>query len=167
MTQIQHEIRINAPKDRVWKALADFGGIYKLNPGVPKSYSTSENNEGVGATRHCDLLPMGSVEERIVDWHEGQFYTIEIFDGEMMPPVKDILGTIGLREDGDSIIAYMEMEYSPKGLIGVVMNAVMVKNQFDKTVKSILQGLKHYAETGELVDGAVAKQVRQLATAMG
>lgn len=167
MAKIYHEIRINAPKETVWKALADFGGIHKFSPTVPTSHSTSANNEGLGATRHCDLAPMGSVEERIVEWKAGESLTVEIYDGEKMPPIKNALGMLSVREDSDGTIASMQMEYETKmGVIGAAMNVVMIKGQFDKAVKGILQGLKHHTETGEVVTGTVSKQVLQLATAM-
>ena len=41
---------INAPQDKVWSTLADLGSIYKWNPGVEKSHSTSDVANGEGAT---------------------------------------------------------------------------------------------------------------------
>lgn len=166
VTHIEHEIRINAPKNVVWAAVADFGGIYKFNPGVSKSYSTSSNNEGVGASRHCDLLPLGNIEERVTEWKDGEYYKLEIYDGQGLPPIENIQATIGIHEDGDAIVAYMKMQYESKlGIIGALMNAAMLKSQFTKTVEGILAGLKHYAETGEEVDRGVYKRIRA-ATAM-
>ena len=89
MTTITREVWIDAPHDKVWRILADFGGIYKYNPGVSNSHSTSSANEGVGATRHCDLLPAGSVEERIIAWNEGRDYKLEIYDGRGVPPFEN------------------------------------------------------------------------------
>ena len=45
------EIRINAPKEKVWGVLADLGGIYKWNPGVSHSPSTPQSSGGRGAAR--------------------------------------------------------------------------------------------------------------------
>ncbi len=61
MTRISREIRIHAPKEKVWAAIADLGAIQDFHPGVKKSYYTSEQREGVGASRHCDLKPFGFV----------------------------------------------------------------------------------------------------------
>lgn len=46
MTTISREIEINASKEDVWKAIAKFGNICHANPGVLKSYVTSEQQEG-------------------------------------------------------------------------------------------------------------------------
>jgi len=64
LTKIVKEVEINAPKAKVWDVLTDIGAVSNYNPVVTKSYYTSENKTGLGASRHCDLLPMGSVEEK-------------------------------------------------------------------------------------------------------
>ncbi len=55
MSTIIREVQIEAPQDKVWRALADFGNIAWFNPGVPQSYVTSEQREGIGATRQVNL----------------------------------------------------------------------------------------------------------------
>ena len=42
MTQIREEIRILAPKEKVWAILADLGDIHNFDADVRKSYYTSE-----------------------------------------------------------------------------------------------------------------------------
>jgi carbon monoxide dehydrogenase subunit G len=166
MTTIIREISINASQQKVWDILADFGGIYKFNPGVSKSYSTSTANGGVGATRHCDLLPAGAVEERIIEWHEGRDYKIEIYKGKGAPPFKTAVGHLKVQPDGSGSKVSMHFHYSLKfGFIGSLMDRLLVKNQFSKAVPGILAGLKHYAETGEMVDNKVRLD-RQLVTAV-
>ena len=77
MTRISHEIQIDAAKDDVWAAIADLGAIQDFHPGVKKSYYTTEQESGVGASRHCDLKPFGSVEERATEWKEGESLALE------------------------------------------------------------------------------------------
>ena len=45
MSTFSTKIRINAPKEKVWEVLAEVGDIYKWNPGVSNSYSTSESSQ--------------------------------------------------------------------------------------------------------------------------
>lgn len=164
MTTITHEVRINAPKEKVWAILADLGGIQTFNPNVSKSYYTSDSKEGVGASRHCDLLPMGAVEEQVIEWRSGESYTIKITEGQKIPPFKHNFGRLSVKEDGRGSIATMHFEYTLKyGFIGALMDRLMVKSQFSKAIPGILVGLKHYAETGEPVDRQVYKRLRQAA----
>ncbi len=66
-TIIIRRVVIDAPKEKVWASLADFGNVQNLSPNVSKSYLTSDQISGLGATRHCDFTSMGAqVEEKII-----------------------------------------------------------------------------------------------------
>ena len=147
---IKAEVIIDAPAATVWEAIADFPNIYRFNPSVPASRSTSESPNGLGATRHCDLVvPGSSIEERIVDWVDGESYTVEIYDGKLQPPTANNLGTVAVRPDGaDRSIASFALSYEPKGLMGKVVDGPL-RVQFEKAGSRMLAGLKHYIETGE------------------
>jgi len=153
MTTITNQIKINAPKEKVWDILADFSAIQNFHPGVPKSFATSDATTGLGATRHCDLLPTGGIEERIVEWNEGRDYKVEIYKGKGVPPFKTAIGHISVKPDGNGSIATMSLAYQLKfGPLGALMDALLVKKQFQKAVPGILAGLKLHSETGSLVD---------------
>ena len=155
MTTVSYQIHIDAPVEKVWNILADFGGIYKWNPGITRSYPTSANNGGLAATRHCDLKPTGSVEERIVEWNESKDYTLEIYDGKSIPPFKKSLATFAVKPDGAGTSVTATVEYNLKyGPIGALMNLVMVGPFVKKAFQALLAGLKHHAETGQEVKSA-------------
>lgn len=160
MTQLQSEVLINAPKEKVWEILADFGNIAKFNLNLRSSHSTSKANGGIGATRHCDLAPMGSIEERIVDWVEGVGYSVDIYDGKGTPPFKTAIAHIKMSEAGKQTRVTMEMDYSIKfGPVGAAMDRIMIRSQFAKALPRLLQGLKIYAETGKEPTRADLKQL--------
>ena len=46
-TTIESKVKINAPKDKVWDILSDFGNVQKLSPGIAKSYLTSDTKNGI------------------------------------------------------------------------------------------------------------------------
>ena len=52
---------IEAPIEKVWEVLEDFGGIAKWNTAVKRSAMTSQGVVGEGTTRHCDFSPLGGV----------------------------------------------------------------------------------------------------------
>lgn len=154
MTKITREVWIDAPKDQVWEVLADFGNIYRFNPTVPNSHSTSEQTSGLGATRHCDFGGSGSsIEERIIEWKEGESMTIDIYEGVKTPPFKTAGATLSVKENKGGTLVSGTMAYELKfGPVGGLMDSMMVRSQFEKAWTGVLAGLKSYVETGEQVE---------------
>ena len=152
-TIISNHVIINASKDKVWEAIADFGNIYKLSPNVAKSYSTTEKKQGVGAERHCDFTSMGvQVEERISEWNEGESMKIEIYQSKNMPMIKDIEAFFKVESQGDKTKLTGTFEYGMSNAIGNLLNSLSMKNMNKKGWVQFLAGIKHHVETGEEVD---------------
>ncbi|MFB3060536.1 MAG: SRPBCC family protein [Candidatus Binatia bacterium] len=149
MTRISDEILINAPKNKVWEIISDLGGIENYHPGVKKSYYTSEIRKGVGASRFCELLPMGSIEESATEWEEGEGYVLEVLSGEKLPPFKRAYIRIFLKEEGQETLATISFDYTLKfGPIGRLLDAWKVKPMFRKVIPRVLDGLKQNSENG-------------------
>ena len=161
MSNFSAQIKITAPKEQVWAVLSDLGSIYKWNPGVSHSHSTSESSGGEGATRHCDIqTPLkGYLEERALDWHEGESFKIDIYDTNF--PLKKNVVQFSLRADGSDTVVEVSPEYQLKfGALGAVMDRLAFNRQFRKGMTGLLTGLKYYVETGE----EVANKVPSLAS---
>ena len=161
MTNIQREIKIDASKAKVWAIVANLGAVQEYHPAVSKSYYTSTATEDVGASRVCELLPMGKVEETAISWNEGESYKLNVTPIEKMPPFKHAVGEIKLVGDENSTTASFSVDYQLKfGAIGSMMDSLMIRQQFEKLIPAVLAGLKHHAETGEEVTFDVLKQAR-------
>jgi len=159
MTKVTKEIWIEAPTDKVWRVLADIGAIQDYSPNVAKSHATSEATAGEGASRHCDLLPMGTVEERIVEWQEGQQYTIDIYASKNVP--FNGVAHFAVKPNGSGTIVTQTMEFTMKGgVVGALAGRPMEK-QIGRVIEGNLLGLKHYVETGEVVTRDVYKRLRK------
>lgn len=79
------ERTIDASPSEVWAVLADFPNIADWNGGVTASHSTSDAASGVGAQRHCDLAPMGALEETVLEWDEHRKIVISIDSAKRLP----------------------------------------------------------------------------------
>ena len=153
MAMITKKIKIDSSKNKVWDILSDIGAIQNFSPSVSKSYYTSEIKEGIGASRHCDLLPMGKVEERIIGWKDGEELTIEIYESKSVPFLGE--GKFILKEEGGKTNVTMSLTYRMKGgFLGSLMG-VFMKGRISKAMEGTLKGLKHHVETGETVTGDV------------
>jgi hypothetical protein len=167
MAHVTREIRIDAPAGKGWEVLADVGGIYRYNPNGASSHTTSEVKRGVGVTRHCDLTLSGAtVEERIVEWTEGESYLVDIYGGSKLPPFKRAGARISLRPDGGGTIVTGTLEYSLKfGPVGLLMDRLLVAPRFSLAWTQLFAGLEHYVETGhEVNDGTPLRLEAVLAT---
>jgi len=152
-TTIKREIEINQSKDKVWKALADFGNICHGHPAVSKSFITSAQKEGVGATRHCDFTMMGaSAEEKVTEWNDGKNIKIEVQELKKMPGIKTMALDLAIRNKGEQTILTGTMEYSMKNGFFDLMNSLMMKNMNVKLLEGIMAGHKLYIETGTIVN---------------
>jgi hypothetical protein len=166
ITTIKREIEINQSKDKVWDALADFGNICHGHPAVSKSFITSSQKEGVGATRHCDFTMMGaSAEEKVTEWNEGKNIKIEVLELKKMPGIKTMVLDLAIRNQGEKTILTSTMAYSMKNGFFNMMNSLMMKKMNAKLLNGIMAGHKLYIETGTIVndktklDLSIVKQV--------
>ena len=152
-TTIARKVTVDASPQKVWDALADFGSVSRLSPNIVKSYNTSEQAGGVGATRHCDFAMMGAeVEERIVEWNEGKSMKIDVYEVKNMPMITDMKAEFSLIPDGKSTIVSGIFEYNMKGALGILMNNITMKKMNEKAWVKFLAGIKHHLESGEDVE---------------
>lgn len=166
MTTVTKTVTIDAPTPQVWEAVANIGSIATWNPNVKRSQLTSDQPGGLGATRECQLAPLGTVQERVTSWDEGRSLGIEIYERKNIPGLRQGDATIEIVPTGDSSHVTIELNYEVGlGALGAGMNAVGMKRRFTKAVTGMLAGLKHHVETGESVDGKTKIPVAAVAHA--
>ena len=161
MTTLIHEITINAPKSQVWEVIANLGGVVNFHPLVTHSYYVTDDQQGTGAARVCELGPNTSVNETAIAWNEGESYTLDVqFTKGQKPPVHRFHGTMSVRDQGTGTVAEIRLDYDPKfGPLGKLMDILMLRPQFNKLAPTMLKGLKHHVETGVSVDPMVMSQI--------
>jgi uncharacterized membrane protein len=154
-TETTVEVIINASIEKVWEEFADIGNIYLNSPTVTKSYTSSVNKTGIGATRHMDLSPMikegGTLDERVLEWEEGTYQKMEVYKINKVAGIQTMAGDFKLIPDGDKTILRSTLSYSMKSGMWGVMNNLMGKKKFAKTWRSVLAGYKYHIETGQEV----------------
>jgi uncharacterized protein YndB with AHSA1/START domain len=145
MTTFEEHIIIDAPVATIWTVLADIGTISVWNPGVEASHSTNETL-GLGGTRHCDLKGSSFLKEEVVKFELEKAITMRITDSNMPFKYADIRFT--LTSDGHQTSVTVSPEYELKyGIIGTLMDKLMVYNMYKKGMGALLKGLKRHAES--------------------
>ena len=141
---------VEAPQERVWEVLCDFGAVSKWAPAITESRSLTEANEGVGAERACEHEKMGTLEDRIVEWEEGARYA---YTEEGLPiPMKSVNYEWSADSADGATRVDLRMVFETKfGPLGAMMEATMMKATMHKEMTRTLAGLKYHVETGKVV----------------
>ena len=149
MTKLSGQILIDAPAERVWEVLADFGGVYKWAASVTSSYSTSEANSGEDASRHCDIPGFGGIEEYVTEWNEGRSFTYTV---KPVGLIDESTSTWKITPQGDKTLVYTELDIRMRfGLFGRLMEKLYLKRRAQKATTNALAGLKQHVKTGEMI----------------
>lgn len=136
---------IEARPEIVWSVLNNIGDIYRWNPGVKHSHTTSEHQSGLRATRHCDLGGRNFLDEEVVVWEPQQKLTMRITGTNMPFKTADIRFT--LQNKGDQTEVTVSPIYQLKfGPIGQLLDRFYVQNTYQKGMAALLAGLKNYVE---------------------
>ncbi len=139
---------IKASQSSVWATLADIGTIAEWNPGVVISRVTSDQTEGKGATRYCQLPGNAFLEERIVEWDPNSRLTFRIIDSNLPFKTADIRFTLDPR--GSATLVTVSPEYTLQwGPFGWAMDFLMVRRMYRKGMLGLLAGLKLSVESGK------------------
>lgn len=152
MTVLDNSIRIEAAPEKVWSVLASLDALDRYDPGVTKSEIVSPLRGGPGSARRCDLKPGGWFKEKVADWKPNEALSFELFECTL--PVRRLKHSYTLTPDGSGTTVRQRMEYELKfGLIGKLMDAMMVRRKWNDGIKGFFAGLKHYVETGQRPPG--------------
>lgn len=146
MTTLRHEVRIEAPIDAVWRAIAeDLTAVQHYNMLVSSARLLSGPREGVGASRRCELKPKGFVEERVWEWTPKRAIGLEVAASEW--PVVFMKWRTELAEDGKATLVSQELSYKVKfGPLGALMDALMMRRKLDSGIRDVFSNLKSYVE---------------------
>ncbi len=140
---------IAATPAQVWAVLADFPNISQWNSGVKASHATSEAIEGVGATRRCDISPVGALEETITGWAPQKEMKVSIDEAKRIP-IKRGEVTFSLGEAAETTPMTLSYDFTPNGgpLSGVV--AAFLKPQLKRGFGGFLADLETAAQAQQV-----------------
>ena len=145
MQSIQSQISINRPKAEIWAILSDLTAMGNYMPGIKDVHLTSETEGGVGAARYCTFEDGIELHERVVDWNEGEEYSLETTKF-VKAPMRENKITFSLAAEGDATVVTQTMRYAMKGGIFAPIMEMMAKGMMAKAINGALSGLKTYAE---------------------
>jgi hypothetical protein len=140
---------MDAPVNDVWKKLAKLDDVENFVDSVTRSVYNTEQEEGVGAGRTCDVKGFGTVVEEIIDWKEGETFTYTV---EGMPKMvkhaqsKWLLERKSQSETTVSVTSSIETRY---GVFGRFMEKVALEPKLSTTLTGALRQFKEHVERSQ------------------
>ena len=109
------------------------------------------DQQGTLATRRCELLNGEDyLDERIIEWIEGESFKVEIYDTNL-PLHRNVVKFSVESTDNGSVVT-VAPDYSLKyGPLGWLMDRIVARQLFKGGMEDLLSGLKYHVETGEVV----------------
>ena len=146
MTTLHNEITINAPIEKIWEALSSLENLDKFDPTVKKSTVLSTEKSGLGAKRKVDMLDGKNwFEEKVTVFKPNEALTYQLTDCSF--PIKGLQHSYSFEKIGNQTKVKQVMQYTVKfGLLGKLLDAMMIRKQTENGIKKFFAGLKSYAE---------------------
>ena len=146
MTTLHNEITINAPIEKIWEALSSIENLDKFDPTVKKSTVLSTEKSGLGAKRKVDMLDGKNwFEEKVTVFKPNEALTYQLTDCSF--PIKGLQHSYSFEKIGNQTKVKQVMQYTVKfGLLGKLLDAMMIRKQTENGIKKFFAGLKSYAE---------------------
>jgi uncharacterized protein YndB with AHSA1/START domain len=135
--------QIEAPPEKVWAVLDQFGDIAEWSPGVKSSELTSDGPVGEGTTRHCDFSPLGGVNERIDSYVPNQQMTVNLYETFKLP-IASAIADFNIAADGDGTALSIVYSYEPNRLGRVAKGST--DKQMRKGIGGLAEDLQREAE---------------------
>lgn len=146
MSKLINDITINAPIEKIWSILTDLELLDKTDPTVKKATLISDNKRGLNAKRKVLMLDGKNwFDEKITVFKPNEELVYQLTDCSF--PIKGLKHTYSFQKNGNSTKVQQVMEYTVKfGILGVLMDKMMIGKQFNSGINKFLTGLKTYAE---------------------
>ena len=147
MAIIRNEITVNASTDKLWNILTDLELLDRYDPTVKKSTLVSAEKTGMGEKRKVDMRDGKNwFEEKITAFKQNDALTYQLTNCSF--PIRSLKHSYSFDKIGNQTKVKQVMEYTIKfGLLGMLLDGLMIRKQSDSGIKKFFAGLKSYAET--------------------
>ena len=117
--------RMAAPTDSLWALFADFPHLASHWNGLRATSAIGGKTSGVGARRHVELKPMGSMQETVTVWEAGRRIDT-VNEPSPSVPFTHAESSLTLEPADDGTMATFDYRYVPRGgPLGVLTGPVI------------------------------------------
>lgn len=146
MATLNNEITIDAPIEKIWEALSVIDQLEKFDPTVKKSLVITDARMGLHAMRKVEMRDGKNwFKERVTEYVPHQSLAYQLTDCTF--PMKELTHRYTFENKGKAIIVKQVMQYTVKfGLLGQLLDTLMIRKQTQGGIQKFLVGLKAFAE---------------------
>ena len=145
MRLIKESVELNTSLQEVWSILENFGAVAQWVPSMKRSYLIGEQKTGVGTRRKLHHAWGFRMQETVTEWSTGHSFS---FDVMQVPfPMKDVRETWVIEHENSQTTVATSVSYDMRfGVLGMVLDALVVQHIVRREMRTGLVGLKQYAE---------------------
>ena len=133
-----------ASAESVWTLLADFPNLASHWSGLRSTSAIGDQTSGLGARRHVELKPMGSMDEIVTAWEEGRR-----IDTENQPsasvPFSQAASSLRLEPEGEGTLATFDYRFLPRGGPLGRLTGPLIDRMLTSTFTDMLNALEEAA----------------------
>jgi ligand-binding SRPBCC domain-containing protein len=145
MRLLEERVEINAPADRVWDILADFGNVAHWAPYMRKSSLIGSQEAGIGMRRGMRHAWGFRLEEVVTQWHVGKGFAFDVLKAPY--PMKDVKEVWVMGAENGGTVVETQVRYAMHlGPVGRLLDYLMVRFIVAREMRVGLYGLKQFAE---------------------
>lgn len=134
-----------------WKKLSDLNLARHYVPGGTGIEITTPQHQGMGASRKVFCEGRPSLDETVVEWAEGYGFTVRLHQGDKPAfPFKNghFIYRLEDAEQGQSRMTTAMVYDLPLGILGRLVDGLLLRRVTRRTVEAIARNLKQVYESG-------------------
>lgn len=105
---MKKSITINASKEKVWRKISNIVGLPTWVIDVKKTVHMSKKKKGVGSIRKITFNDGNEIEEHVVAWKNGEYFTYIATEGL---PLRAYVATISIKPKSKKITSLTWQSY--------------------------------------------------------
>ena len=105
---VKKTITVNASKDKVWRKISNIVGLPTWVADVKKTVYLSKKKRDVGAIRLITFDDGSKIEEHVVAWKNGEYFTYVATEGL---PLRAYVATISIKSKSKKLVELSWQSY--------------------------------------------------------
>jgi len=137
---------IDAPKEKVWEVLADIANVHLWVAPIISAHCKNDELNRVGTIRTCNLKGNMTIQEKWIEWNEGDSYTYQAFGAPLIKSAKNKWSVKFI--NGKTLLTTESLVELKGGIFGKILEPLMTLAS-KRMGNDSLAAIKYLIETGE------------------